>query len=135
MMMMMMMKSFSVCGCLSLLFCPCLCAIVALTGPPGYNHGGRQAPHWPLPDPTKYTTFMAPSKGHLDTTWCKALVLDDGYTRVAFVTIDAIGKCRNVCSYFPWAHDRQHDQALMARYATCRGSSSAKWARKSLTEI
>lgn len=69
------------------------------TGVPlaGFNWGPRRVPHWPLPEIRNYTTFMMPSKGATNPTWCKSLVLDDGTTRVAFVTIDAIGADGAVC--------------------------------------
>ena len=34
---------------------------------------------------------MMPSTGHLTPTYAKALIIDDGASRAAFVTIDAIG--------------------------------------------
>lgn len=49
-------------------------------------------PKWPLPQPAEYTTFMMPSKGVLEPTWIRALVIDDGAgQRFAIVTVDAIG--------------------------------------------
>ncbi|KNC56090.1 uncharacterized protein AMSG_02103 [Thecamonas trahens ATCC 50062] len=58
----------------------------------GYNHGDRRVPKWPLPQKRKYTTFMMPSVGIIDPTWCKVLILDDGKgTQLAFVTLDGIG--------------------------------------------
>lgn len=57
----------------------------------GYNHGDRRVKLWPLPDLRKYTNFMTPSVGHLQPTWVKALVIDDGQTKFCFVTVDAIG--------------------------------------------
>ncbi|KJE90076.1 hypothetical protein CAOG_01451 [Capsaspora owczarzaki ATCC 30864] len=57
----------------------------------GYNHGERRVPNWPLPIRTNYTYWMTPSVGHLDPTWAKALVIDDGNTKFCFATIDAIG--------------------------------------------
>lgn len=57
----------------------------------GFNHGARRAPFWPIPRPDKYTTFMMPSVGVLDPNFAKALVLDDGKTSVAIVTLDGIG--------------------------------------------
>ena len=43
--------------------------------------------------PREYTFFMEPSQGHIpdDGTWTKALVLDNGVERIAFVTLDGIG--------------------------------------------
>ena len=35
---------------------------------------------------------MTPSVGHLQPTWVKALVIDDGQTKFCFVTVDAIGR-------------------------------------------
>ncbi|XP_065846557.1 neutral ceramidase A-like [Oscarella lobularis] len=57
----------------------------------GYNHGERRVKYWPLPDPKQYTNFMTPSVGHLQTTWAKALLLDNGNTTFCFLTVDAIG--------------------------------------------
>ena len=57
----------------------------------GYNHGPRRVPYWPLPRPDVYTTFMMPSTGVLDPNYGKCLVLDDGNTKFAFVTLDGIG--------------------------------------------
>ncbi|XP_065899909.1 neutral ceramidase-like isoform X2 [Dysidea avara] len=57
----------------------------------GYNYADRRVPHWPEPQETKYTTWMMPSKGHLQPTWVKALVIDTGDEQICFVTLDAIG--------------------------------------------
>jgi neutral ceramidase len=57
----------------------------------GFNHGARRVPHWPLPHVTDFTTFMTGSTGALNPTWTKALILDDGETRVALCTFDGIG--------------------------------------------
>jgi hypothetical protein len=39
---------------------------------------------------------MEPSVGILDPTWVKALVIDDGTTKVCFVTLDGIGADGNL---------------------------------------
>lgn len=77
----------------------------------GFNHGERRVPFWPIPDPQKYSTFMTGNIGVLDPLCnkifpnsfnfffftfinikdAKALVLDNGSTKICFVTIDAIG--------------------------------------------
>jgi len=57
----------------------------------GFNHGERRVPFWPIPDPQKYSTFMTGNIGVLDPLYAKALVLDNGSTKICFVTIDAIG--------------------------------------------
>eukprot|EP00211_Chloroparvula_japonica_P002877 CAMPEP_0119124318 /NCGR_PEP_ID=MMETSP1310-20130426/3980_1 /TAXON_ID=464262 /ORGANISM="Genus nov. species nov., Strain RCC2339" /LENGTH=456 /DNA_ID=CAMNT_0007114257 /DNA_START=195 /DNA_END=1565 /DNA_ORIENTATION=+ len=54
----------------------------------GYNHGERRVPKFPIPQFTKYTTFMTPSQGFLNPTWVKALVVDDGINRICFVSLD-----------------------------------------------
>lgn len=62
----------------------------------GYNHGGRAVPYFPLPEFRQYTTFMMPSTGIIDPTWTKALVLDNGETQIAFMTLDGIGSDQNL---------------------------------------
>jgi hypothetical protein len=42
-------------------------------------------------DREKYCNWMNPSQGIIDPTWVKALVIDDGRTPVAFLTLDMIG--------------------------------------------
>ncbi len=64
------------------------------TGAPlaGINHGGRRVKDWPIPKPTKYTTWMTPSTGLMeDGIWCRALTIQSDGQLVSFVTIDAIG--------------------------------------------
>ena len=34
---------------------------------------------------------MMPSKGHLDPTWVKVLIIDTGDVQACFITLDAIG--------------------------------------------
>jgi neutral ceramidase len=61
----------------------------------GINHGERRVKDWPIPKPTKYTTWMTPSQGRMpnDGIFCRALTIRDTDTQatVTFVTIDAIG--------------------------------------------
>lgn len=35
--------------------------------------------------------WMMPSKGHLEPTWVKALIIDTGDVQACFITLDAIG--------------------------------------------
>eukprot|EP00117_Sycon_ciliatum_P047172 scpid74991/ scgid33716/ Neutral ceramidase B; Acylsphingosine deacylase 2B; N-acylsphingosine amidohydrolase 2B len=61
-------------------------------GVPLAGFSARKTKFWPIPRPTKYTTFMEPSVGHLDPTWTKALVLkDDDGTELCIITFDGIG--------------------------------------------
>jgi hypothetical protein len=59
----------------------------------GINHGGRRVKDFPIPHPTKYTTWMNPSTGVMgDGIWCRALTIqDDAGNMVTFVSLDAIG--------------------------------------------
>ena len=61
----------------------------------GINHGDRRVKDWPIPKPTKYTTWMTPSVGvhENDGIFCRALTIRDtiANTTVTFVTMDAIG--------------------------------------------
>jgi hypothetical protein len=69
-------------------------AKVNATLPVGVPLGGysaRKKDLWPIPEPTKFTTWMKPSVGHLEPTWAKAVVVSDGSVSFCFITIDAIG--------------------------------------------
>jgi neutral ceramidase len=65
----------------------------SLVGVPlaGYNHGKRRVPFWPVPEFTKYTSWMTPSTGVRDTCFVKALVIEVGSTSFCFITMDGIG--------------------------------------------
>ncbi|ELR11785.1 Ceramidase [Acanthamoeba castellanii str. Neff] len=63
----------------------------------GFNHGERRFSWWPLFNTgEKYCNWMNPSQGIIDPTWVKALVIDDGRTPVAFLTLDMIGASGSV---------------------------------------
>jgi len=64
----------------------------------GFNWGPRRVPYWPIPIFRQYTTFMEPSVGIIDPTWVKAVVIDNGSERLAFLTLDAIGADGTVCN-------------------------------------
>ena len=74
-----------------------------------YNHGARRVPHWPIPELKKYTTFMTPSVGVADPVYTRAVVIDDGTTKICMVTIDGIGADS---SLFALAHDIAADQGF-----------------------
>jgi hypothetical protein len=57
---------------------------------------------------------MNPSKGIIDPTWVKALVIDDGRTPVAFVTLDMIGSSGR---YTPARLDRDCALIVGRQYA------------------
>jgi len=57
----------------------------------GYNYPPRRTDVWPLPYPTKYTTWMNGNVGAWEPIWAKALVIDNGQDRYAIITLDAIG--------------------------------------------
>jgi len=42
---------------------------------------------------------MVPSKGHLQPTWVKALIIDGGDGQICFVTLDAIGMVCGLASF------------------------------------
>lgn len=67
----------------------------------GYNHGDRRVPLWPVPEFTNYTTFMMPSKGVMDPTWVKVLIVDDGTNPWAIITLDGIGSDSSL-NYLSW---------------------------------
>ncbi len=69
-------------------------AVVDITPPVGVPLGGHGGPPRRLANPdldaSNFHTFFAPSTGVRDPILAKALVLDDGVDRVAFLTLDLI---------------------------------------------
>ncbi|MBS2021739.1 MAG: neutral/alkaline non-lysosomal ceramidase N-terminal domain-containing protein [Deltaproteobacteria bacterium] len=48
------------------------------------------------PDPTTVATYFTPNEGTLDPLYVRAVVVDDGHTRMAILKVDAVGFSRQI---------------------------------------
>ncbi len=78
----------------------------------GYGGGDRRM-KIPDFDPTNYHTWLVPSEGVLDPIYAKAIVLSDGDTKVAFLSLDVVATVDEVVT-------------LVAKYARDMGGSIPK---------
>jgi hypothetical protein len=78
----------------------------------GYG-GGERRMDVPDFDPTNYHTWLVPSEGVLDPIYAKALVLSDGETKVAFLSLDVVATVDGIVT-------------LMSKYARDMGGTIPK---------